>query len=195
MIPAPSSSPLLRKAGVSLKLALNRALNDPPYGTERSFNGLRLAKALPGKGAEVTVFLMADAVACANARFWPALPLSAGVEALRAALDPWQVLYKTPRIRLECKAASRALSEHDSADACCAGRDVRAPPRELRRPPATPHPRHRRRVRPLPVRDRRAAARQPRAVPGRVAAPRPELRRDGVVRVLGTPRAVTAFKT
>jgi uncharacterized protein involved in oxidation of intracellular sulfur len=42
-------------------------LNDPPYGTERSFNGLRLAKALQGKGAEVTVFLMADAVVCAKA--------------------------------------------------------------------------------------------------------------------------------
>lgn len=42
-------------------------LNDPPYGTERSFNGLRLAKALQGKGAEATVFLMADAVACAKA--------------------------------------------------------------------------------------------------------------------------------
>ena len=42
-------------------------LNDPPYGTERSFNGLRLAKALAGKDAEVTVFLMADAVACAKA--------------------------------------------------------------------------------------------------------------------------------
>jgi len=42
-------------------------LNDPPYGTERSYNGLRLANALSGKGAEVTVFLMADAVACAKA--------------------------------------------------------------------------------------------------------------------------------
>lgn len=42
-------------------------LNDPPYGTERSFNGLRLAKVLAGKGAEVSVFLMADAVACAKA--------------------------------------------------------------------------------------------------------------------------------
>ena len=41
-------------------------LNDPPYGTERSFNGLRLAKAIAGKGAQVTVFLMADAVACAK---------------------------------------------------------------------------------------------------------------------------------
>jgi uncharacterized protein involved in oxidation of intracellular sulfur len=42
-------------------------LNDPPYGTERSFNGLRLAKALTGKSTEVSVFLMADAVACAKA--------------------------------------------------------------------------------------------------------------------------------
>jgi uncharacterized protein involved in oxidation of intracellular sulfur len=42
-------------------------LNDPPYGTERSYNGLRLAKALAGKGADIHVFLMADAVACAKA--------------------------------------------------------------------------------------------------------------------------------
>ena len=41
--------------------------NDPPYGTERSYNGLRLAKALTQKGAEVSVFLMADAVICAKA--------------------------------------------------------------------------------------------------------------------------------
>lgn len=43
-------------------------LNDPPYGTERSFNGLRLANALARpEDASVTVFLMADAVACAKA--------------------------------------------------------------------------------------------------------------------------------
>jgi len=44
-------------------------LNDPPYGTERSYNGLRLALALRKRDtkAEVTVFLMADAVACAKA--------------------------------------------------------------------------------------------------------------------------------
>lgn len=41
-------------------------LNDPPYGSERSFNGLRLARALLDKGEKVTVFLMADAVACAK---------------------------------------------------------------------------------------------------------------------------------
>ena len=42
-------------------------LNDPPYGTERSYNALRLAKALVAKDADVIVFLMADAVACAKA--------------------------------------------------------------------------------------------------------------------------------
>lgn len=44
-------------------------LNDPPYGTERSFNGLRMAHALAkhDPDGEVTVFLMADAVACAKA--------------------------------------------------------------------------------------------------------------------------------
>ena len=44
-------------------------LNDPPYGTERSFNGLRMAHALAKNdpGVEVTVFLMADAVLCAKA--------------------------------------------------------------------------------------------------------------------------------
>lgn len=44
-------------------------LNDPPYGTERSFNGLRMAHALTKNDAEaeMTVFLMADAVLCAKA--------------------------------------------------------------------------------------------------------------------------------
>ncbi|MBT3012200.1 MAG: DsrE family protein [Candidatus Thiodiazotropha sp. (ex Lucina aurantia)] len=41
-------------------------LNDPPYGTERSYNGLRLAKALGREDARVTLFLLADAVVCAN---------------------------------------------------------------------------------------------------------------------------------
>ena len=43
-------------------------LNDAPYGTERSYNGLRLAGAL-GKSPdnEVHVFLMGDAVTCAKA--------------------------------------------------------------------------------------------------------------------------------
>ena len=38
-------------------------LNDPPYGTERTYNGLRLASSLAkGEGNEVTVLLMGDAV-------------------------------------------------------------------------------------------------------------------------------------
>jgi len=43
-------------------------LNDPPYGTERSYNGLRMAHALARNdpGGDVTVFLMADAVLCAK---------------------------------------------------------------------------------------------------------------------------------
>ncbi len=41
-------------------------LNDPPYGTERSYNGLRLAGALSRReGVEVRVFCFGDAVACA----------------------------------------------------------------------------------------------------------------------------------
>lgn len=44
-------------------------LNDPPYGTERSYNGLRLADKVmkTDEDAVVTVFLMADAVGCAKA--------------------------------------------------------------------------------------------------------------------------------
>jgi uncharacterized protein involved in oxidation of intracellular sulfur len=44
-------------------------LNDPPYGTERVYNALRLAHALLKKEpqTEVTVFLMADSVVAAKA--------------------------------------------------------------------------------------------------------------------------------
>ena len=42
-------------------------LNDPPYGTERSYNGLRLAGSLGKReGQDVRVFLMGDAASCAN---------------------------------------------------------------------------------------------------------------------------------
>ena len=44
-------------------------LNDPPYGTERCYNGLRMAHALLKNDpqGEVTVFLMADSILCAKA--------------------------------------------------------------------------------------------------------------------------------
>ena len=43
-------------------------VNDAPYGNERAYNALRLAGALAGRdGAQVRMFLMADAVGCAKA--------------------------------------------------------------------------------------------------------------------------------
>jgi uncharacterized protein involved in oxidation of intracellular sulfur len=42
-------------------------LNDPPYGTERSYNALRLAGSLAKReGEQVRVFLIGDAAACAK---------------------------------------------------------------------------------------------------------------------------------
>lgn len=42
-------------------------LNDAPYGTERSYNGLRLARSVANReGTEVNVFLIGDAAACAK---------------------------------------------------------------------------------------------------------------------------------
>ncbi|MFW6362773.1 MAG: DsrE/DsrF/TusD sulfur relay family protein [Spirochaeta sp.] len=42
-------------------------LNDAPYGTERSYNGLRLAGELAKRdGEEVKLFLIGDAAACAK---------------------------------------------------------------------------------------------------------------------------------
>ena len=43
-------------------------LNEAPYGDERSYNALRLAKAMSKReGESVRVFLIGDAVACAKA--------------------------------------------------------------------------------------------------------------------------------
>lgn len=43
-------------------------LNDPPYGTERSYNGLRLAGTLIRReDQQVRIFLMGDAASCAKA--------------------------------------------------------------------------------------------------------------------------------
>ncbi len=43
-------------------------LNDPPYGTERTYNGLRLAQSMLRKNAamELSIFLLADAVIAAR---------------------------------------------------------------------------------------------------------------------------------
>jgi uncharacterized protein involved in oxidation of intracellular sulfur len=44
-------------------------INDPPYGTERVYNALRLSHALVKKQPQtaITIFLMADSVAAAKA--------------------------------------------------------------------------------------------------------------------------------
>ena len=42
-------------------------INDPPYGTERAYNALRLGRSLLTAGEEVRVVLMGDAVGCALA--------------------------------------------------------------------------------------------------------------------------------
>jgi uncharacterized protein involved in oxidation of intracellular sulfur len=41
-------------------------LNEGPYGSERAYNGLRVAMSLQKKGAPVKLFLMGDAVGCAR---------------------------------------------------------------------------------------------------------------------------------
>lgn len=40
-------------------------LNDAPYGSERSYNGLRLTLSLAKGNEELSVFLLGDAVTCA----------------------------------------------------------------------------------------------------------------------------------
>jgi len=41
-------------------------LNDAPYGNEKAYNGLRLARTLQNEhSAEISLFLLADAVGCA----------------------------------------------------------------------------------------------------------------------------------
>jgi uncharacterized protein involved in oxidation of intracellular sulfur len=43
-------------------------VNDPPYGTERAYNALRLATSLlKREGEETKLFLIGDAVSCAKA--------------------------------------------------------------------------------------------------------------------------------
>lgn len=61
-----AGTPLSQRKAYPMKTLF--VLNDPPYGTERCYNALRLAHALlkNDPGAEVTVFLMADAVVAAR---------------------------------------------------------------------------------------------------------------------------------
>jgi uncharacterized protein involved in oxidation of intracellular sulfur len=57
---------MFRLGGVHMKILF--VLNDAPYGSERFFNGLRLAREVAGRDeAEVRVFLMGDSVGSAIA--------------------------------------------------------------------------------------------------------------------------------
>jgi len=61
----PSAAPTVRAILTAVNALL--ILNDPPYGTERSYNALRLALALAKvEGTSVRVFLMGDAIGCAK---------------------------------------------------------------------------------------------------------------------------------
>jgi uncharacterized protein involved in oxidation of intracellular sulfur len=60
--------PAKRRTDDSIGVKALVVLNDPAYGSERSYNGLRLANALAKRdGEEVRIFLLADAVTCALA--------------------------------------------------------------------------------------------------------------------------------
>jgi uncharacterized protein involved in oxidation of intracellular sulfur len=53
----------VRRGGERKSVNVLLILNDPPYGTERSYNGLRLACSLASRDeAQVRVFLIGDAV-------------------------------------------------------------------------------------------------------------------------------------
>jgi uncharacterized protein involved in oxidation of intracellular sulfur len=59
------ATPAAQAFNVRMKLLF--ILNDPPYGTERSYNALRLAiSLLKTEREEVRLFLMGDAAACAK---------------------------------------------------------------------------------------------------------------------------------
>ena len=63
---ADAAPTLATQHGLEMKAIV--ILNDSAYGTERSYNGLRLAHALAKReGEEVRIFLLADAVTCALA--------------------------------------------------------------------------------------------------------------------------------
>jgi sulfur relay (sulfurtransferase) complex TusBCD TusD component (DsrE family) len=91
-------------------------LNDPAYGTERSYNGLRLAHSLAKRdGEEVRIFLLADAVSCAAARAGDDSDLAEVVVGAHAGELP--------------------VALH-AGDAVCEDDDLQAPRRPPREPPA-----------------------------------------------------------
>lgn len=62
-----NSQCIINNERIGNEMIVTLLLNDAPYGTEKSYNALRLAMALQKEqpDTEVRVFLMADAVGCA----------------------------------------------------------------------------------------------------------------------------------
>lgn len=89
-------------------------LNDPPYGTERSYNGLRLALNILKKDAQadIVVFLMADAVFCAKKGQNPPTGYYSVERMLRGVLNRGRVL-----LCGTCMEA-RGLADAELADGC-----------------------------------------------------------------------------
>ncbi|NIR61239.1 MAG: hypothetical protein GWO02_17920 [Gammaproteobacteria bacterium] len=92
-------------------------LNDSPYGTERNYNALRLAKSLLKREDtdELTVFLMADAVACAKAKQKP----PTGYYDLEPMLQP--VLGKGRVLACGSCMDARALTDGELMDGAARG--------------------------------------------------------------------------
>ena len=90
-------------------------LNDAPYGSERSYNGLRLAKAMLNGGPEVnlTVFLMADAVSCAKKSQKP----PSGYYNIELMLNT--VIRKGSVLLCGTCMDARGLSDKDMIEGCC----------------------------------------------------------------------------
>src|SRR3972149_1507913 len=67
--PEPSLSSSARGSGEGIVRNILFIVNDPPYGTERAYNALRLALNLRKKDreADVRVFLVGDGASCAKA--------------------------------------------------------------------------------------------------------------------------------
>lgn len=89
-------------------------LNDPPYGTERSYNALRLAGSVAKRdGEQVRVFLLGDAASCAK-RGQKVPKGYYNLEAMLAAVT----LHKGEIAVCGSCMDARGLGEDDLADGC-----------------------------------------------------------------------------
>jgi uncharacterized protein involved in oxidation of intracellular sulfur len=88
--------------------------NDSPYGSERTYNALRLAAAIPAVDPDVqlTLFLLGDAVACAKA----GQSTPQGYYNVERMLLPIQ--RKGLVLACETCLAARGLQAADLAEAC-----------------------------------------------------------------------------